>query len=44
MRGKRDVYVAGTARRPMTIAETRNDAVSAADAIIEELYGDGRSS
>jgi heterodisulfide reductase subunit A-like polyferredoxin len=39
--GRRGVYVAGAARRPMTIAETRCDAISAADAIIEELYGAG---
>ena len=35
--GKNGVYVAGTAKRPMTIAETRHDAVTAADAIMEEL-------
>jgi heterodisulfide reductase subunit A len=34
---KRGVYVAGTARRPMTIAETRHDAILAADAVIEKL-------
>ncbi|MDR1133804.1 MAG: FAD-dependent oxidoreductase [Synergistaceae bacterium] len=36
-RGKRGVHVAGTAKRPMTIAETRHDAILAADAITEEL-------
>ena len=36
-RGESGVYVAGTARRPMTITETRHDAIRAADAIMEEL-------
>jgi heterodisulfide reductase subunit A len=35
------VHVAGTARRPMTIAETRHDAVTAADAILSSLCPNG---
>ncbi|MDR1509489.1 MAG: NAD(P)-binding protein [Synergistaceae bacterium] len=35
------VHVAGTARRPMTIAETRHDAVTAAAAILSELCPNG---
>jgi heterodisulfide reductase subunit A-like polyferredoxin len=31
------IYAAGTAKRPMTIAETRHDALLAADTIMEEL-------
>lgn len=43
-RGESGVRAAGAAKRPMTIAETRHDAISAADAIIEELYGAGIAS
>jgi heterodisulfide reductase subunit A len=39
LRGGRRVYVAGTSRRPMTIAETHQDATAVADAILAELGG-----